>query len=351
MSRIALVTEAFHPAVDESTVTVRHLADEMLRRGHQVRLISAAPGMAVYRECRVVRVRSWDPVGSQVRDALTAFAPDLVIVASPATIGRKALKHAQRLGIPTVTVEHRAPDEFLVEPWLTSVPSRSDVLLTVSSWQRQRLAAAGHESLAWAPGVDLDTFTPMARSPHLHSRWARSHHPEGPLVAVGYVGPLRKRDGVRRLRALDSLAGVRPVVIGDGKQRDWLRHRMRRVTFLPELSSLELATAIASLDVLVHPGEEVTSGHALRAAAACGVPVVAARAGAAPELVRHLETGLLFSTRPDDFADEVAALALDSSRAEFGRHARASACRRPWPTAVEELLAIARPLLAHQHAA
>ncbi len=351
MSRVVLVTEAFHPAVDESTITVRHLADELVKVGHQVLLISAAPGMAVYRRSRVVRIRPWEPVGSQVRAGLSEFRPDLVLVASPGTIGRKALKHAQRLGVPTVSLEHRAPNELSVEPWQTRVPGRSDLLLTVSRWQQLRLTETGHDCLAWQPGVDIDTFTPEAREPHLHARWARTHHPEGPLTAVGYVGPLRRRDGVRRLQELNALPGIRPVVIGHGRQREWLRDRMRRITFLPDLSSVELARAIASLDVLVHPGEELTSGHAVRAATACGVPVVAARAGAAPELVRHLETGLLFEPRADEFVDEVAALVSDRSRAEFGRHARAEAERRTWAAATGELLDLVAPLLAPARAA
>lgn len=351
MSRIVLVTEAFHPAVDESTLTVGHLADQFLRLGHKIQLITAAPGLALHRGSRVVRVRSWDPVGSQVRAALSEFRPDLVLVASPASIGRKALKHAGHLGIPTVTVEHRAPHEFLVEPWATSVPRRSDILLTVSGWQRKSLLDVGHPCTTWQPGVDVDTFTPAVRDPYLHGRWARSHGKTGPLLAVGYVGPLRKREGVRRLRDLDSLTLVRPVLIGEGKQREWLRDRMRRVTFLPELSSVELATAIASLDVLVHPGEQVTAGHALRAAAASGVPVVAARSGASVDLVKHLETGLLFEPESANFADTVATLASRRSREELGQHGRRLAEQRPWSVAVEELLAIIGPLLARPHAA
>lgn len=350
MSRIALVTEAFHPGVDESTVTVRHLADEFLRRGHEVLLISAAPGQGRYRRSRVVRVRAWEPVGSQVRAAFTEFRPDLVFVASPAAIGRKALKHAGRLGVATVTVEHRAPGEFLVEPWVTGVPRRSDLLLTVSRWQQERLVDVGHPSHVWHPGVDLDTFTPAARDRHLHARWARTHHKHGPLTVVGYVGPLRKRDGVRRLRGLESLPRVRPVLIGEGRQRDWLRDRMRRVVILPRLQGTELATAVASFDALIHPGEQVTAGHSLRAAAACGVPVVAARAAGSAEIVRHLESGLL-ATGGDTLLDEVAALCADPTRAELGRHARSLADQRSWAVAVDDLLELVNAHLAPARAA
>ena len=101
----------------------------------------------------------------------------------------------------------------------------------------------------------------------------------------------------------------------------------------------DLAVALASLDVLVHPGEEEGCCHVLRAAAASGVPVVAPRAGGAPEVVRHLETGLLHaagSTR--DLARAVGALAGDSRRALMGVRARERAEQRPWTLAVDELV-------------
>ncbi len=335
-SRITLVTEAFHPAVDASTVTVRHIADELVNRGHRVQIITSAPGMAVYRQCRVVRVRAWDGLGTQVRTAISEFASDVVVVATPGAIGSKALKHGTRLGVPTVTVEHGAPDRLSVEPWLTRVPNRSDLVLCVSEWQRERLSAAGVAATLWRPGVDTATFTSAARDEHLHAKWARAHHPGGPSVTVGYVGPLRKGDGVRRLRDLAAIPGIRPVVIGEGKQRDWLRSRLPSATFLPELASGELATAIASLDLLVHPGDSLTAGHVLRFAAACGTPVVASRAGGAREIVRHLETGLLFDG--DGFADSVAALAADPHRVELGVRAHELVGRRTWQVAVDELL-------------
>jgi phosphatidylinositol alpha 1,6-mannosyltransferase len=67
--------------------------------------------------------------------------------------------------------------------------------------------------------------------------------------------------------------------------------------------------------------------------------VVAPRAGGAPEVVRHLETGLLHaagSTR--DLARAVGALAGDSRRTLMGARARELAEQRPWTLAVDELV-------------
>ena len=74
-------------------------------------------------------------------------------------------------------------------------------------------------------------------------------------------------------------------------------------------------------------------------AAASGVPTVAARSGGAPDVVRHLETGLLHDV--DDrrsLLQAVDAIVADPHRSLMGEHARELVARRTWADAVDELL-------------
>ena len=64
-------------------------------------------------------------------------------------------------------------------------------------------------------------------------------------------------------------------VVGEGPQRVWLERHLPRAKFTGALTTGDLAAALASLDLLVHPGEEETCCHALREAGATGLPVVA----------------------------------------------------------------------------
>src|SRR6202041_2256336 len=58
------------------------------------------------------------------------------------------------------------------------------------------------------------------------------------------------------------------------------------VSMLPyRRDSIELAQWLASADALVHAGSKETFGLVILEAMACGLPVVAARASAIPELV------------------------------------------------------------------
>ena len=136
------------------------------------------------------------------------------------------------------------------------------------------------------------------------------------------------------------MPGTRLVVVGDGPQQAWLRGRLpASVRFTGELKPREAAAAIASLHLLVQPGTRTTCAHALREAAACGVPVVAPRAGGALDVVEHLGTGFLYDpATPLALGDAVAAVVADPNRRLLGAHARELVSQRTWHDAVDELV-------------
>jgi phosphatidylinositol alpha 1,6-mannosyltransferase len=340
--RVALVAESFHPAVDATTTTVRAVADRLVETGHHVEVVAPGPGVESWRGARVHRISPVAGPGAQVREALAAAEADVVVVTGgggPGTLARKALKHAGRAGTRTVAVQTTPVGERQWDGWRAKVVDRAGRLLVTSPWLAERLGARGVTADLWTPGVDTDAFSPALRDVHLHDSWARARSSGGPLVTVGYVGGLHKRHGVRRLAALAEVPGIRPVVIGAGPQRDWLADHLPQAKLVGALGTGPLAVALASLDVLVHPGEEETCCHALREAGASGVPVVAPRAGGARHVVRHLETGLLHDPGdPRLLAEAVHAVARDRHRGLMGAHAREVARQRTWRDAVDELV-------------
>lgn len=345
--RVLLVTESFypagHPAGGGTTTTVKAVADRLVDEGHTVRLVAPAPGLGCYRGGEVVRISPLAKPGAQVRAAVDAFEPHVVLALDPSTgpgsLGRKALKHARARHLPTVVVQASPVPDVLWDYWRTTVAERADLLLATSAWQARRFAALGLPARTWEPGVDTLAFTPALRDEWLHRHWSRASSRPEPLVVVGYVGGLHKRHGVRRLAGVARIPGVRLVVIGDGPQHDWLAERAPDAKLTGLLGTGDLAVAMATMDVLVHPGEQQTCCHALREAAASGVPVVAPRSGAAPDVVRHQETGLLHAPGDErDLVRAVAALAADRRRSLLGRHARQWVEQRSWRTATDELL-------------
>ena len=336
--RIALVTETFYPSVDGTTTTLKAVVDRLVDLGHTIRIITPGPGLTTYRTSRVVRIRPLEPTGAQVRAAIDTFEPDLVHVTSPGALGRKALKHTARTGIASLVVEQSPVLDLAADYWRAKVADRTDAVLVTSTWMVERMAEFGVAARLWRPGVDTSAFTPALRDNWLHDSWSRARSPAGPQVVVGYVGGLHKRHGVRRLAELATIPGIRPVIIGGGSQRAWLETRLPGAKVTGPLPTGDLAIAMPTFDLLVHPGEHETCSHVLREAAASGVPVVAPRTGGAVDVVRHLETGVLYE--PGDARDlrrAVESLAADRQRHLMGAHARGLVSARSWTAAVDEL--------------
>jgi phosphatidylinositol alpha 1,6-mannosyltransferase len=338
--RIALVTDTFYPAVDGTTTTIKAVADRLIETGHEVRFVAPGPGLSTYNRSRVVRVSPLAKPGGQVRAALEEFGPDLVHVANPGRLGRKALKHAHDLGLRSLVVQ-QSP---VSDDWRGRVAEHADRVVVTAPWMVARLAGLAVEAALWAPGVDAAAFNPGLRDPWLHDKWSRARSTRGPLVVIGYAGALARRHDVRNLTALNQVPGIRPVIIGDGPQRGWLAHRLPHARFTGPLATGDLAVALATLDVLVHPGRQETCSHTLREAAASGVPLVAPRAGGAVDVVRHLENGLLYDPAAEQgLADAVAAVAADPRRRLLGQRGRELALVRDWRGAVDELVATHYP--------
>jgi len=338
--RIALVAESFYPAVDGATTTVKNLADRLIDRGHEVLIVAPGPGLASYRRSRVARIRPLDKPGKQVRAALEGFAPELVQVHSPGTLGRKALKFATLLGVPTLTVQQSVVGDLTAEYWLRKVAARSDRVVVTCRWMQSRLADLGVDAPLWEPGVATAAFGPQLRDDWLYGKWSRRRSPQGPRVVVGYVGSLHKRNGVRRLAELADRDDLRLVVIGDGPQKIWLKTQLPSARFAGALETGELATAMATFDLLLHPGTAETDCHALREAAASGIPVVAPAAGGTPDVVGHQRTGLLFDPAEDEgLRRAVGVLVKDAERrAELGAAAQKAVANRDWTVAADELI-------------
>jgi phosphatidylinositol alpha 1,6-mannosyltransferase len=359
--RVAIVTESFLPNVNGVSNTVRHVVDQLLRTGHEPLVIAPAPGLADYRGVQVVRVRSMALPGyrtfqlglpdAAVERALKSFRPDVVHLASPIVLGAVGLRAARKLGIPTVAVYQTDVAGFArhygihaqtaVAKWVGHIHRRADRTLAPSRSSIAQLETMGvTDAHLWRRGVDLDLFGPKHRNEPLHASWARSRHPGGEKILVGYVGRLAVEKQVRRLAEVARVPGTRLVVIGDGPERGWLEAHVPDAKFTGMLCGRELAQAFASLDVFVHTGESETFCQTVQEAQACGVPVVAPAAGGPVDLVRHGRTGLLYDTTEDKaLRRAVATLVGDPElrRTLAGRAVEAVA-GRTWDRVVDELV-------------
>jgi glycosyltransferase involved in cell wall biosynthesis len=129
-------------------------------------------------------------------------------------------------------------------------------------------------------------------------------------------------------------ARYRVLVIGEGPASPWFEQQLPDALFIGQQSGPDLARALASSDLLLNPSITETFGNVTLEAMACALPVVAAVATGATNLVRHGVTGLLCDA--DDieaFADALEAYAKDPAlRQRHGEAALAVAETMDWDT-------------------
>ena len=228
--------------------------------------------------------------------------------------------------------------------WRRHVAEHAGAVLVTSRWMLDRVAELGATAVLWEPGVDTVAFTPLLRDAWLHARWTRARSRSGQLVSVGYVGSLRKRHGVRRLAGLGACPVSGRSSSATGRSATGWPPGCPAPCSPAPLATGDLAIALASLDVLVHPGEHETCCHTLREAAPAasrrGTALGRrARRGPPPRerpALRPRPTRAAWSTRSPRWP-------RDPQRALLGARARELAPRRTWRDAVDELVAAALP--------
>jgi phosphatidylinositol alpha 1,6-mannosyltransferase len=335
---------------------VLHARQHLEEQGHETLVVAPgpaghdAPDSAVriaslplpsYPEVRVALA----PVRS-IRRIIEGFRPDVVHLASPFVLGWQALLAADALGLPAVAVYQTDVVSYAERYGLPGAAAaaashvarlhrRATLTLSPSSAALRQLEGLGVDRIAhWGRGVDAERFSPARRSGAWRERVAPGER------IVGYVGRLAPEKQVEDLRALAGLAGTRVVVVGDGPERERLARLLPDAVFTGFLGGDELAEALASFDVFVHPGESETFCQSVQEALASGVPVVATGRGGPLDLVRSSRDGWLY--RPGDLDDlrarVVDLLGDEAKRRSFGEAARAGIRERTWPALTEQLL-------------
>lgn len=357
--RIALVAESFLPHMNGVTHSVLQMIRHLESRGHDTLVIAPDAGgkgeRAPHGQTRLLPslpmpsypdVRVSYPTTARLARVLREFHPDVVHLASPFALGWKGQAAADALRLPSVAVyqtdviayaeRYGVPGAApLASAHVARLHKRATLTLAPSSASEAQLAALGVDRLRrWGRGVDAERFRPERRS----ESWRAKIAP-GELL-VGYVGRLATEKQVEDLRVLCGLPGVRLVIIGDGPERDRLERLLPGAVFTGFLGGDQLARALASLDVFVHPGESETFCQTVQEALASGVPVVATGRGGPVDLVRSSVDGWLY--RPgdlDDLRERVLDLTGDDAkRRSFGAAARASIAERTWESLGDQLL-------------
>jgi alpha-1,6-mannosyltransferase len=278
------------------------------------------------------------------RNQLARLTPDLIEVGDPYHLARQSLRVARERQIPAIAFCHSdfgtLADSLLgrwagraARRYLADLYARFDLVLAPSNLVAERINGIGIRHVeVQALGVDVTTFHPGARDPELRAMLGVARDARL-LVFAGRLSP-EKHAG--DLVAATRLLGERHHLLLIGGER--FTPRGSNVTVLGyQQDDCQLARLLASCDAFVHAGDQETFGLVVLEAMACGLPVIAARAGALPELVDE-SVGATFEPRaPDDIARKVLGL-FERDLEAVRRAARKRAETHGWDAAFTRLL-------------
>jgi glycosyltransferase involved in cell wall biosynthesis len=207
--------------------------------------------------------------------------------------------------------------------WQRRLVEQADALIVPSAFARERLRELG-APLPWERVHVLAPPLRMRTSAAEPDVLMRSGSPAGGSGAVGsyalVVARLAPEKGVDV--AIDACreAGMPLVVAGDGPERAALTRRAGDgdVRFIGEVGREDLAELRAGAAVALAPSRSAeTFGLAVAEAMAAGLPVIASRVGALPELVEP--DALVAPGDAGELAGAIARLAGDRAAGERGR--------------------------------
>jgi 1,2-diacylglycerol 3-alpha-glucosyltransferase len=346
--RIAIAGQTYKPALNGQGVFTIHLAEGLAQLGHQVmvlmpsdrgRAYQAVQNKVLVQAITAVSLAPFYPQvhvtpapGFQVGPRLDEFRPELVHIQDHYPLCRSMLQAARRRDLPVIGTNHFLPENILLElplfsrwqipldrflwKWVLNVFDQVDIVTTPTETAAKIL---GQQNLqvpvqAISCGVDLRYFQPDAQLNRVDMRLRYGLDPQCTLLL--YVGRLDREKRVDLLlQALHRLhrPDLQLAVAGRGARAATLQTLTRRleldqqVVFTGYVPDQDLVALLNSADIFCMPSDAELQSIATLEAMGTGRPIIAAAAGALPELVKNGVNGYLF--RADEAEDAARCIA------------------------------------------
>lgn len=358
--RVALFSGNYNYVRDGANQALNRLVAYLLRQGVQVRVYAPTvenpafpatgdlvdipaipiPGRSEYRLPIAIPAR--------VRRDLDEFKPNVVHVSSPDIVGHRAVTWARRHKIAAVASVHTRFETYLsyyhlewLEPEVRAILRRfyhrCEVVMapaesTAAILRAQRM---NRDIAIWSRGIDRGQFNPDRRD----MEWRRAQGISDVELVIAFLGRIVMEKGLdvfseAILALIDRGVKHHVLVIGEGPARPWFEQQLPDAIFTGQLTGDGLARALASSDVLLNPSITEAFGNVTLEAMACALPVVAAQATGATNLVRNGITGTLCDAgETEEFADALESYARDPDlRRRHGEAGLAIAKTMDWDT-------------------
>jgi glycosyltransferase involved in cell wall biosynthesis len=330
--KILIATDNYYPNVNGASYFAQRLAYYLKKHYHSVLVI--APSLNHYEETSqydgvqvygvpsmpLERIRVPFPimVALYVEKAINQFQPDVIHIQSHFAIGRNAANTAKSLHIPIVGTNHFMPENLVhyfhppkpIETMVINMGwayclktlNRLDAVTSPTKIAAGLLEKVGIKKpvSVISNGIDLQIFKPSNDGAYLATRY-KIPTDKPVLLFVGRLDKEKYLDLViRALAKAISQTPITLIIVGTGAERSKLEklaadlHLQLHIIFTGFVPDEDLPNLYTLADCFIMAGTVELQSIATMEAMASGLPVLAVRAMALPELVRDGENGFLF---------------------------------------------------------
>lgn len=335
--RIMMLSHGYPPTLSGVTLVVQKLSRALVRRGHQVLVVTASERGEPYsgedQGVKLERLRSMNnPFWSEGRipwaskatleKLIRDFQPDLIHSHENAVLSVQFLRVPRKAGVPRIAscyflprfVTHYLGGRTLLGTAIkagvwrfgVSTLSRYDYVVFSTPTHRQAFIAHGLDapSTAISNGLDTKRYYP-ANGAVDESPGSYDLPPRPRILFVGRLMKDKKIDLLlRAMSHVTALEDAHLLIVGRGDEQENIESLARalglecNVHLLGYVPERNLPKLYRDADLFVIAAVAEVQSIPVLQAVASGLPIVAADAGALPELVQHEHNGLLVP--PDD---------------------------------------------------
>lgn len=340
-----LGSESFPPNISGVATATVNLAENLVKSGHEAfvftpgktytsRTDPAFPKYKVYRLKSIVNpfrhgFRLTFASDGEIERLVRKINPDIIHLQDPAMIGQALRRVGKKLGIPVIITNHFSLEYALsyvkalnwfrpifraeLINYLVLFYNKCDAVVTPTETFRRQIENWGVKTpvRAISNGIQIEKFLKhfsVAKIKQIHIKF---HLPDNPLVLyLGRIDTDKSIDVlIRAIPEVLSSQNTHFVIAGSGGEVEGLKELVRQlqieqaVTFIGFIDhkSDDFVGLYKSAALFAIPSTIETQSIVTLEAMSSGLPVVAANAGALPELVQDPKNGYLF--RPGDYKE------------------------------------------------
>lgn len=396
MMRILLGLESYLPNISGVVIFTKRLATFLAGQHHTVEILTTSPTGWPAEEkdpadFSIRKVRGWrNPFRKdlrisypwdrrEIRRLIEDRAPDIIHVQDLGFLCQMIRREANRLKIPVIAHHHFSMEYVLsyikpnfIRPLVKPIVihaahhhyNNCQLVVTPTEFSKRSLSGWGVRTaiVVVSNGTELSRFKPLGAAKPDKDFEKRFGIRKRERTVI-YAGRLDKDKNIWTLaraipRVLEKMPDVQFFFVGEGTER----HRLERwLRVRPWAANVHLVGFIAHedpalpmfyqlSDALWTASTIETQSITTLEAMACGLPIVAANAGALPELVHENENGFL--VEPYDaqgFADAVVQILRDRDAAKkFSKKSMEIASRHDVADSLARIAALYRQVIGEE---